>query len=240
VGTVTVVAPPVDIALANDFELVVIGLARLLSPYEDRVQVRDVVVRGDPIREAVDVLLFDVFAHPDLGFTEIAPLVRDPNVAHVAVFTWQLDDATLERGFELGVSGYLAKNLSALELVVAIERIAAGERLVTGHAGSDHHTTGRDWPGRAEGLSERESEVVILIAEGYTNAEIATALHLSINSVKTHVRSAYRKLAVQRRSQAVRKVMDLGLARRSVDRARWNELRSSAPTAPGPMGGDRR
>jgi DNA-binding CsgD family transcriptional regulator len=99
---------------------------------------------------------------------------------------------------------------------------------VAGRAESDHHSTGRDWPGRAEGLSERESEVVILIAEGHTNAEIAAALHLSVNSVKTHVRSAYRKLDVERRSQAVRKVVDLGLARRAVDRARWNALRSSS------------
>ena len=130
-------------ALANDFELVVIGLARLLAPFEDRVRVCDVVVRGEPIREPVDVLLFDVFAHPDLGFADIAAPDGDEKIAHVAVFTWQLDDATLERGLKLGVSGYLAKNLSAFELVDGLERVPAGERVVTGHPGPDHHTTGR-------------------------------------------------------------------------------------------------
>lgn len=228
---------PVDVALANDFELVVVGLARLLAPFDDRVRVRDVVVRGEPVAERVDVVLFDVFAHPDLGYADLGPLVADPKIGHLAVFTWRVDAATVERGFDLGVGGYLAKNLTALELVDGIERVAAGERVVAGHGRADHHTTGRDWPGRAEGLSERESEVVILIAEGYSNAEIAEALYLSVNSVKTHIRSAYRKLAVERRSQAVRKVMDLGLARRAVDRARWNELRSSrAPVGDGDRG----
>ena len=83
---------PIDIALANDFELVMLGLARLLAPHADRVRVRDVVVRSEPITEPVDVVLFDVFAHPDDGFRELAPLVDDPLVAHVAVFTWHVDD----------------------------------------------------------------------------------------------------------------------------------------------------
>ncbi len=218
---------PVETALANDFEIVVLGLARLLEPYADRIRVRDVVVRGEPVAEPVDVVLFDVFGHVNLGFDDLAPLLEDPNIGRVAVFTWQLDEKTVGRGFELGVRGFLAKNLSASELVDGLERIAAGERVVSGHPSADHYSAGRDWPGRAEGLSERESEILILIAEGHTNVEIAAALHLSVNSLKTHIRSAYRKLAVERRSQAVRAALDLGIARRAVDRDRWNALRSS-------------
>src|SRR5262245_1005046 len=146
-------AVPVDIALANDFELVVLGLARLLAPHADRIRIRDVVVRSEPIAEPVDVVLFDVFAHPDLGFAELEGLLDVVGPARVAVFTWQLDDTTVERGFRAGVHGFLSKNLSAVELVEGIERIAAGERVVAGHSGSDHHSVGRDWPGRAEGLS---------------------------------------------------------------------------------------
>lgn len=60
-----------------------------------------------------------------------------------------------------------------------------------------------DWPGRALGLSARESEVLALIAQGLSNQEVASRAYLSINSVKTYIRSAYRKIGVQRRSQAV-------------------------------------
>ena len=226
-GTFLHVDDVVNIALANDFEIVVLGLARLLEPFDDRVRVADVVVRGEPVGEPVEVALFDVFGHADVGFSDLSALLEDDKIAHVAVFTWQLDPATVQRGFDLGVSGYLAKNLTADELVEGIERIAAGERVVSGHPSADHHSSGRDWPGRAQGLSERESEILILIAEGHTNAEIAAALHLSGNTIKTHVRSAYRRLGVERRSQAVRSVIDLGIARRAVDRERWNALRSS-------------
>ena len=61
-----------------------------------------------------------------------------------------------------------------------------------------------DWPGRPEGLSAREAEVVGLITQGFTNDQIARNCFLSINSVKSYIRSACRKLGVERRSQAVR------------------------------------
>ena len=219
---------PVRVALANDFEIVVLGLAWLLRPYEDRIHVADVVVRGEPVANPVDVVLFDVFADADLGSHDLGALINDPHVAHLAVFSWQLDEDTVRRGFDEGVSGYVAKNLSAPELVEGIERIAAGERIVLGHSSTAHHgPPARDWPGRAEGLSERESEIIILIAEGHTNADIAASLYLSPNSIKTHVRNAYRKLAVTRRAQAVRTALDLGIARRAVDRDRWNALRDT-------------
>ena len=60
-----------------------------------------------------------------------------------------------------------------------------------------------DWPGRDHGLSARESEVLCLIAQGLSNQEIADRAYLSINSVKTYIRSAYRKIGVERRTQAV-------------------------------------
>ena len=59
------------------------------------------------------------------------------------------------------------------------------------------------WPGKAEGLSARESEIIALITQGLTNEDIAARAHLSINSVKTYIRTSYRKMGVERRSQAV-------------------------------------
>lgn len=60
-----------------------------------------------------------------------------------------------------------------------------------------------DWPGRNAGLSPREAEVIALITQGATNEEIARGCYLSINSVKSYIRSAYRKMGVERRRQAV-------------------------------------
>ena len=60
-----------------------------------------------------------------------------------------------------------------------------------------------DWPGRSFGLSPREAEILALITQGLTNKEIAGRVYLSINSVKTYIRSAYRKINVERRPQAV-------------------------------------
>ena len=62
---------------------------------------------------------------------------------------------------------------------------------------------GADWPGQAAGLSPRESEVLAFITQGLSNQEIAQTIYLSINSVKTYIRTAYRKIGVASRSQAV-------------------------------------
>jgi DNA-binding CsgD family transcriptional regulator len=62
---------------------------------------------------------------------------------------------------------------------------------------------GGDWPGRAEGLTHREAEVIALITQGLSNQDVAARTFLSINSVKSYIRSAYRKMAVTTRSQAV-------------------------------------
>jgi DNA-binding CsgD family transcriptional regulator len=70
----------------------------------------------------------------------------------------------------------------------------------------DHETSvggAGDWPGRSAGLSSREAEVLALIARGLTNLEVAERAHLSINSIKSYIRSAYRKIGVQRRPQAI-------------------------------------
>ena len=71
-----------------------------------------------------------------------------------------------------------------------------------GRINEDESESG-NWPGRSFGLTQRESEVLALITQGLTNQEIADRAYISINSVKTYVRTAYRKIGVTRRSQAV-------------------------------------
>ena len=208
---------PMRVALTNDFELVVAGLARLLEPFAQQVKVVDEPVRGAKVAEPVDLALFDTFGHPGSGLDEINRLRADANVARIAVFTWQFEHGVVVRAINAGVVGYLSKNLNAKALVDAMLRIGAGEVVISDDPITDRHgTAGRDWPGKRYELSERESEVLVLIAEGLSNAEIATTLYLSPNSVKTHIRNAYRKLEVTTRAQAVRAVLERHMTRRPV------------------------
>jgi two-component system, NarL family, response regulator LiaR len=102
-----------------------------------------------------------------------------------------------------GASGYLSKVLTGPVIVEALERIMSGEIVIlTG----DHETSvggAGDWPGRSAGLSPREAEIVTLITRRLSNQEIAERAHISINSIKSYIRSAYRKIGVERRTQAV-------------------------------------
>ena len=99
--------------------------------------------------------------------------------------------------------GYLFKALPAGELVDALERIHAGEVVVSPPPTKGCLSIGQDWPGRSEGLSERESEILALITQGKSNSEISVLTYLSPNSIKTYIRSTYRKLGVSSRTQAV-------------------------------------
>jgi DNA-binding NarL/FixJ family response regulator len=206
---------PIRVALTNDFELVVAGLARMLAGFDDRVTVVDTAVQPDTVDRRVDVALFDTFAHTGDGMDEIERLVKDPDVHRVAVFTWQFEQTLVDRALAMGCTGYLSKALDAEHLVAALEQVARGHQVVSADPLLDRHTSPeRGWPGRADGLSERESEVLVLIAEGLSNLDIARSLTISPNSVKAHIRSGYRKLGVATRAQAVRAVLDRDMVRR--------------------------
>ena len=206
---------PVRVALTNDFELVVAGLARMLDRFGDRIDVVDTAVQGDTVDRRVDVALFDTFGHVGDGLDEVQRLVKEPDVHRVAVFTWQFEQPLVDRALAAGCTGYLSKALDAEQRVGALERVARGHQVVSDDPMLDRHTSpDRSWPGRADGLSERESEVLVLIAEGLSNLDIAGSLSISPNSVKAHIRSGYRKLGVATRAQAVRAVLERDMVRR--------------------------
>jgi DNA-binding NarL/FixJ family response regulator len=206
---------PIRVALTNDFELVVAGLACMLDAFPERITVMDTSVDGEAVGRRVDVALFDTFGHANGGLDEIERLVAEPTVHRVAVFTWQFDPALVDRALAIGCTGYLSKALGADQLVTALEQVARGHQVVSENPMLDRHTNpNRGWPGRAAGLSEREGEVLVLIAEGLSNLEISRSLRISPNSVKAHIRSGYRKLGVRTRAQAVRAVLEHAMVRR--------------------------
>lgn len=204
------------VAILNDFEIVVRGLQSMLNPFTSRLQVMELTTDTSVVRD-VDLLLYDTFSQTQVDESEIDEVLADAEGA-VVVYSWNTHPELVETALEKGCRGYLSKSLNAEDLVNALERIAAGEVVVTDAppetqdgAEAQAGAAQGDWPGADVGLTAREAEVLSLIALGLTNVEIAQRSYLSINSVKSYIRSAYRRIGVTRRSQAVRWAHENGM-----------------------------
>jgi len=195
-------AEPLCVALVDDYDVVVVGLAHLLDPYADRVVVAEIDT-NENVLDDVDVVLYDTFAQPEADHDDIDVLVRNPRAHHVAVYTWNFHPTLIESALSKGAHGYLSKTLPAARLVDAIESVAAGEVVVSAPPPRSRPTRGLDWPGRGDGLTDREAEVLALITQGKSNVEIAAVMYLSINTVKSYIRTAYRKIGVTTRRHAI-------------------------------------
>ena len=202
---------PVIVALSNDYDVVVHGLEAMLTPYSERVRVVELNADTKTITP-VDVTLYDTFARVQADSVEIGELVTNPRNGRVVVYSWNTQPELVRQALAHGCAGYLDKSSSAEQLVDDIERIARGEVVVPDHGdGAISGTPGGAWPGQEHGLSAREAEILALITQGMTNEDITVRAYLSINTVKSYIRSAYRKIGVTRRSQAVRWGMENGM-----------------------------
>lgn len=195
------VSGPIRVAVVNDYEMVVAGVAAMLAPYHDRVSVIE-LDSGLPVISDVDVILYDTFGQIQGDGVDLEDLVSGTD-ARVVIFSWNVQGELVQRAIARGAAGYLSKGLSAEQVVDGLEAVHRGEK-VTPEGQDDAGERGAgEWPGRQYGLTARESEVLALITQGLSNQEIAERTYLSINSVKTYIRTAYRKIGVARRSQAV-------------------------------------
>jgi NarL family two-component system response regulator LiaR len=193
------VKPPIRLAIVDDFAVVVAGIASFLA--EERIDVVEVGA-SLPVVSDVDIVLYDTFGQVQGTGIDLEDYVRESG-AKVVVYSWNLRRDLIEQAIAGGASGYLSKVLTGPVIVAALERIMSGEVVILA---GDHETSVGgvgDWPGRSAGLSPREAEVLALIARGLTNQEICDRAHVSMNSVKSYIRSAYRKIGVERRTQAV-------------------------------------
>jgi DNA-binding NarL/FixJ family response regulator len=195
--------------VVNDYLVVVAGVNALLAPYGDRVEVveRHTVTSGSV---PVDVALYDTFAAPVGRNARLEALLEDPLIGAVAVYSFAVDVRSVDDAMARGAQGFLAKSLSAIELVEGIEAIAAGENVTRTGPGRSVMRSDQ-WPAKDAGLSPREAEVVGLIVQGLSNQQIAEDCYLSANSVKTYIRSAYRKMGVTTRARAVAWGIEHGL-----------------------------
>jgi DNA-binding NarL/FixJ family response regulator len=166
-------------------------------------QAIDKTARLDP-----DVVLMDI-AMPDLGGCETTRAIRRENKrVKILVLTMYDEEELVTRCLEAGASGYLLKDAPASELVQAIHRLSRGgaylsagrlERLVSEYAARGHESS----PERRV-LTEREREVLVLLAEGRSVKEVAIYLDLSLKTVDAHKYNLMRKLGIHNKAELVR------------------------------------
>ena len=193
---------PITVALVDDYDVVVIGVANMLERYRDRVVIAE-LDSTMPVSDTVDIVLYDSFAQPESDHEEIATLVANPRAHRVVVYTWNFHPDLVASAQQQGAHGYISKTLPARDLVAALEAVHAGEKVVSDVPPRARSAPGLDWPGRGEGLSDRESEILALITQGMSNADVARLTYLSPNTVKSYIRTIYRKIGVGSRTQAV-------------------------------------
>jgi two-component system, NarL family, response regulator LiaR len=191
------------VALVNDYEIVLRGLAAMLDPFRDRIRVIELDVGVDP-KHRVDVALFDTYGHPHNGIDRVRKLADDPRVGEVVVYTWAITSEQCEAVVAAGARGVVSKSESAENLVHALLAIDRGELFVSPNF---RRPEGYTWPGHDIGLTPRESEVAAFLAVGMSNREMADALSISEHTVKSHLKAIFQKTGVASRAQAVARIV---------------------------------
>lgn len=222
----------ITVIVADDEQLVRSGLRLILETEPDITVVGEA---GDG-RQAVelvrqlnpDVVLMDVQMPVLNGIEatrEIAALGRDDSSRVLLLTTFDLDEYVYE-GFMAGASGFLLKRTPAADLVAGVHVVARGEGMVSPSVTMRliQHFRSRAVPAAVTlnavaltELTEREREVLALVARGLTNHEIAARLFLSEGTVKTHVKRIFLKLGLHDRAQAVILAYEAGLVRPGED-----------------------
>ncbi len=197
---------PISVVLVNDYEIIVHGLAAMLAPFCERVAVVDREVADEPDCQA-DVALFDTFGGHRSAIERAGRMVADADIAHVVFYTWERSADFLRDAELAGVHGVIPKETPAADVVAQLERIVCGERLGFESRDGQRHLPGNGTYGGStdewkDVLSEREREVLALVALGRSNKQIANELYLSVETVRTYVRRLYGKLGVRNRAQA--------------------------------------
>lgn len=190
---------PIRVAVVNDYEIVVVGIAGILDGFAERVAVVE-LDSNLPVVSDVDVLLYDSFGQPQGAAMPLREIVGDGE-AKVLVISWNTDPDLVETALRSGADGYVSKGITGEELVAAIEAVYGGAQVRPPAEVADDRFG--SWPGQELGLAPREAEILALICQGMSNQEIADRAYLSGNTIKSYIRSLYRKIGVDTRTRAL-------------------------------------
>ena len=222
-------ATPIRVLLVDDHAMLRAGFRTILETQPDITVIGEAATGADAVAQASalhpDVITMDV-QMPDMdGIEATRRIVADPAVAAaIAIVTTFDRDDYLHRALEAGASGFLLKNADAEDLIAAVRALAAGDGMLAPEVTRRVLARFAATPAApvaaapapatvlAEPLTEREAEVLALLADARSNAEIAGALYIGEATVKTHVSRILQKLGARDRVQAVVLAHRLGLA----------------------------
>jgi two-component system response regulator NreC len=207
----------IRILVVDDHAVVRSGLRLVLDAEPDF----ETVAAAGSMREAVfaarreqpDIVLMDLVMPGGSGIEATPAVLKEAPDAKVLVLSMQDDPAYVREAFAAGASGYVLKEAADTELVAAIREVAEGGRYVHPALGARLVTAEAEERRRVEAdpLSEREREVLRLLALGHTNQEIAKTLYLSVRTVETHRAHIMQKLRLATRAELVHYALDNGL-----------------------------
>jgi two-component system response regulator NreC len=204
---------PITIVIADDHAVVRQGL-RLLLEAEDDLEVvgesSDIAQTCTLLRECTPaVVLLDLHMGRDLSLSALFELRAASPATRVVILTMDDDPAFVGPAWNAGAAGYVLKEASRTDLVRAIRTVAKGGRYLDPAIGGWALTSDND-----AALSDRELEVLRLVALGHTNSEIATRMYISPRTVETHRANLQAKLGISGRPELVRYALEHGVIHR--------------------------
>jgi DNA-binding NarL/FixJ family response regulator len=210
----------IRVLVVDDHAVVRSGLRRVLDAEADIETVGEAPNAERAVYEAIelkpDVVLLDVVMPGVSGIEIIPALQQSTPQAKVLVLSMQDDPHYVREAFEAGASGYVLKEAADTEVVDAVRAVANGERYLHPALGASLVAAEAEERKRAESdpLSDREREVLTLLALGHTNQEIASLLFISVRTAETHRAHIMQKLGLSSRAELVRYALDQGLIER--------------------------
>jgi DNA-binding NarL/FixJ family response regulator len=207
----------IRVVIVDDHAVVRSGLKLLLEAEQDITVVGEAGSAEEGVRatrlEKPDVVLLDVVMPGRSGIDATPELRKAAPSARVLMLSMQDDPSYVREAFAAGASGYVLKEAADVELVQAVREVAAGGRYVHPALGARLASAEVDAAARAaaDPLSEREREVLRLLALGHTNQEIAKMLFISVRTAETHRAHIMQKLGLQTRAELVRYALANGL-----------------------------
>ena len=207
----------IRVLIVDDHAVVRAGLRRVIEAEPDLEAVGEAATAERAVFAAIeqkpDVVLLDVVLPGQSGIEGMPALLQAVPEVKVLVLSMQDDPHYVREAFEAGASGYVLKEAADTEVVGAIRAVAAGERYVHPALGARLVAADAEERRRAEDdpLSEREREVLRLLALGHTNQEIAKLLYISVRTAETHRAHIMQKLRLGSRAELVRYALSEGL-----------------------------
>jgi DNA-binding NarL/FixJ family response regulator len=203
----------IRVLVVDDHPVLRKGVVALIGREHDMVPVGEAASADQAVARAKslkpDVILLDVFMPRKSGFDALAEINRFCPDSRVIMLTMQTSPSTIRQALMSGASGFVAKHASDTELLDAIRRVARGSKYVDPELAGDLVVS--DAAALTADISERERDVLYLLALGYTNQEIAAMLYISVRTVETHRGHIMRKLQFETRAQLVLYALANGL-----------------------------